>query len=265
MTWKQLALWTLVVDFALLTAFAIYSEGYLAFVPLALGFAKSGVWGAQMMIDFLLALGVALGFVVADARRRGQSAWPFVAAHPDAGLARPAHLPADSRARHGAAARGRAGGRTARLKPRRLTNRVSSPIFARLRLAARTRFAACCRRELRGDVALERGLDRGGVEAERGAQRLVVGASLAEQREQTTARRAIAVGLDPGRRSGRLQVGGARILVGRAPRSSARAGAARSSRPPRRRRCSSERSLRVSPGCARESRSESSASPSFSQ
>jgi hypothetical protein len=79
MTWKQLALWAVLADFVLLTAFAIYREGYFAFVPLARDFALGSPWGAQILADFLLALAVAAGFVVADARRRGIAAWPFVA------------------------------------------------------------------------------------------------------------------------------------------------------------------------------------------
>jgi len=79
MTWKQLGLWCLLGDFVALTAYAVFAEGYFAFVPASLAFATGSVWGAQVIIDFLLALGVCLGFVIADARRRGQSAWPFVA------------------------------------------------------------------------------------------------------------------------------------------------------------------------------------------
>jgi hypothetical protein len=79
MTWKQLALWTLLVDFALFTAYAVFREGYFAFVPAAAAFASGSLWGAQVTVDFLLALSIALGFVIADARRRGVAAWPFVA------------------------------------------------------------------------------------------------------------------------------------------------------------------------------------------
>lgn len=35
-------------------------------------------WGVQVFVDLVLACGVALGFVITDARRRGQRAWPFV-------------------------------------------------------------------------------------------------------------------------------------------------------------------------------------------
>jgi hypothetical protein len=39
--------------------------------------ATASAWGAQIVVDFLLALAVALGFVVVDARRRGLAWWPF--------------------------------------------------------------------------------------------------------------------------------------------------------------------------------------------
>ena len=79
MSWKQIALLVLLADFAAFTAYAGYHEGLAGFVPLMLAFAKSSAWGAQVMIDFLLAFAVIIGLVVADARRRGIAAWPFVA------------------------------------------------------------------------------------------------------------------------------------------------------------------------------------------
>jgi hypothetical protein len=79
MSWKQIALFVLLADFAAFTAYAGWHEGLLAFVPLTLGVAASSAWGAQVMIDFLLAFAVIIGFVVTDARRRGIAAWPFVA------------------------------------------------------------------------------------------------------------------------------------------------------------------------------------------
>ena len=77
MSKKQLALWLVLGDFVALTAWAVYSHGYLAFVPAAVDFATGSLWGAQIVVDFLLALSVALGFVVSDARRRGLAWWPF--------------------------------------------------------------------------------------------------------------------------------------------------------------------------------------------
>jgi hypothetical protein len=79
MTWKQIGLWCLLADFVALTIYAIVTEGYFAFVPASIAFATSSAWGAQVIVDFLLALGVTLGFVIADARQRGLNAWPFVA------------------------------------------------------------------------------------------------------------------------------------------------------------------------------------------
>lgn len=78
MTWKQLAIWIVLGDFVLLTAWAIFHEGYFAFVPLLRDLATSNPWGAQMAIDFMLAIAISGGFVIADARRRGIAAWPFV-------------------------------------------------------------------------------------------------------------------------------------------------------------------------------------------
>lgn len=78
MTWKQIALWCLLGDFVALTAYAVFTEGYFAFVPASITFATGSAWGAQVIVDFLIALGVALGFVIVDARQRGLAAWPFV-------------------------------------------------------------------------------------------------------------------------------------------------------------------------------------------
>lgn len=79
MSKKEIALWLVLVDFVAFTAWAVVSEGTLAFVPAAWAFAGGSAWGAQIVVDFLIALTVALGFVVTDARRRGLSPWPWVA------------------------------------------------------------------------------------------------------------------------------------------------------------------------------------------
>ncbi|MGH0030881.1 MAG: DUF2834 domain-containing protein [Myxococcota bacterium] len=79
MSKKEIALWLVLADFVALTVYAVATQGYFAFVPLAWEFATSSAWGAQILVDFLLALAVALGFLVADARRQGLSWWPFVA------------------------------------------------------------------------------------------------------------------------------------------------------------------------------------------
>lgn len=79
MSKKELLLWLVLADFVALTVYAVSSEGLFAFVPAAQAFASGSAWGAQIVVDFLLALSVALGWVVADARRRGLPWWPFVA------------------------------------------------------------------------------------------------------------------------------------------------------------------------------------------
>ena len=75
---KQIALWCVLVDFVALTAYAVYAEGYFTFMSVALEFATQSIWGAQILIDFLVALSVALGWVIADARKRDLAYWPFV-------------------------------------------------------------------------------------------------------------------------------------------------------------------------------------------
>jgi len=79
MSKKQLALWCVLGDFVALTAYAVITEGYFGFVGIAIDFATASAWGAQILVDFLLAVSVALGWCVADARRRGLNYWPFVA------------------------------------------------------------------------------------------------------------------------------------------------------------------------------------------
>ncbi len=76
---KEIALWCVLADFVALTAYAVYTEGYFAFLNSAMEFAASSIWGAQILVDFLVALAVALGWVVADARKRDLAYWPFVA------------------------------------------------------------------------------------------------------------------------------------------------------------------------------------------
>jgi hypothetical protein len=78
MSKKQIGLWCVMADFVCLTAYAMWTEGYLAFIGVAIDFAASNIWGAQILADFLVAMTIALGFCVADARRRGLNYWPFV-------------------------------------------------------------------------------------------------------------------------------------------------------------------------------------------
>jgi hypothetical protein len=75
---KQIALWCVLVDFVALTGYAIYAEGYFAFASAGWEFASNSIWGAQVLIDFVIAVAVALGWVIADARKRDLAYWPFV-------------------------------------------------------------------------------------------------------------------------------------------------------------------------------------------
>ena len=79
MSKKEIVLWLVLADFVALTAWAVISDGYFGFVSAGIGFASGSVWGAQIIADFLIALAVALGWVVADARRQGIGYWPYVA------------------------------------------------------------------------------------------------------------------------------------------------------------------------------------------
>ena len=76
---KEIGLWLVMADFVALTAYAIVTEGYFAFVGIGLDFAMANIWGTQIMVDFLLAMTVALGWCVADARKRDLAYAPFVA------------------------------------------------------------------------------------------------------------------------------------------------------------------------------------------
>ena len=75
---KEIGLWCVLADFVGLTAYAVYSEGYFAFLNIAQEFATTNIWGSQILVDFLIALTVALGWVIADARKRDLVYWPFV-------------------------------------------------------------------------------------------------------------------------------------------------------------------------------------------
>ncbi len=79
MTQKEIILWIVLASFVALTGYTIYSEGLTAFVPTATAIATGSAWGLQVLVDFVLAVAIALGFIVFDARRKGLSYWPFVA------------------------------------------------------------------------------------------------------------------------------------------------------------------------------------------
>ena len=79
MSKKQIALWLVLADFVALTGWAVWTDGYFGFVAAGIAFASDSVWGAQIIADFLIALTIALGWIVADARKQGLPYWPYVA------------------------------------------------------------------------------------------------------------------------------------------------------------------------------------------
>jgi hypothetical protein len=78
MSKKEIALWIVMADFVALTAYAVFTSSYIAFVPVMWEFASSSVWGIQILCDFFIALTIALGWGIRDARERGLAVWPFV-------------------------------------------------------------------------------------------------------------------------------------------------------------------------------------------
>lgn len=79
MSKKEIGLWLVMADFVSLTAYAMFTGGYFAFIGVAIEFATGNIWGAQILADFLVALTIALGWCIADARKRDLAWWPFVA------------------------------------------------------------------------------------------------------------------------------------------------------------------------------------------
>jgi hypothetical protein len=62
------------VVFTVWTAQIVLEHGYTGFITLSL----EEDWAAQMFVDLVIALVIALGWLIGDARRRGRAAWPFV-------------------------------------------------------------------------------------------------------------------------------------------------------------------------------------------
>ena len=61
MSLKQLGLWWILVDFCALTVYAIFTEGYFAFLGIAIEFATSSMWGAQILGAITGVVGAAIG------------------------------------------------------------------------------------------------------------------------------------------------------------------------------------------------------------
>lgn len=74
MNWKTILIAIVLIDFALLSAYAMFEVGYL-------GIWQAGLasWGAvQLLVDLVILAGLAALWIVVDARARGVNPWPYV-------------------------------------------------------------------------------------------------------------------------------------------------------------------------------------------
>ncbi len=75
---KRLPFWVpavVLLAFTVWTATIVYEHGYTGFITLAL----NDDWGAQVLVDLVIALVIVIGWMIGDARRRTATVWPFVA------------------------------------------------------------------------------------------------------------------------------------------------------------------------------------------
>jgi hypothetical protein len=80
MSKKEIVLWLVLADFTALTIYAVGSEGYFAFYEATLAFAANSIWGVQIVVDFVVALAIAMGWMIKDAREQGLPYLPYVVA-----------------------------------------------------------------------------------------------------------------------------------------------------------------------------------------
>src|SRR5699024_1310705 len=74
MNWKTGVLLLVLLDFAALTAWALYEVGYLGIFAAGL----SGPASMQILADLVILGGLACLWIIADARARGANPWPYV-------------------------------------------------------------------------------------------------------------------------------------------------------------------------------------------
>ena len=85
MTLKNAALAFLYVDFLVLTGIAIAQHGITGIFAVGL----QDTAGAQVFMDLCIALLIATGWLIGDARKRGLNPWPWVVATPFLGSIAP--------------------------------------------------------------------------------------------------------------------------------------------------------------------------------
>lgn len=75
MNWKKLLLALVLIDFAVLSGYAMFQVGYLGIWQ-----AGTANWGAaQLLADLVIACGLICLWMVVDARERDMNPWPYVA------------------------------------------------------------------------------------------------------------------------------------------------------------------------------------------
>ena len=73
---RLIALIAVFTVFSAYSAYVVATQGYTGFIDLAL----TEPWGMQMLGDIAILVGLCALWMVADARRKGISAWPYVVA-----------------------------------------------------------------------------------------------------------------------------------------------------------------------------------------
>ena len=73
---KKVLLWLVLIDFALFTAWVMWEVGYIGIWQA--GVASPGSW--QVLLDLFICAGLICVWMIADARKRGVNAWPWVIA-----------------------------------------------------------------------------------------------------------------------------------------------------------------------------------------
>lgn len=76
MTLRKILLWTLLIDFALFSAWVLWDVGYLGIWQA--GFASPG--SVQILLDLVIACLLIMSWMLADARARGVNPWPWMVA-----------------------------------------------------------------------------------------------------------------------------------------------------------------------------------------
>jgi hypothetical protein len=71
---QALAAAAILAGFGAFSLWVVYGHGYTGFLTLA----GREPWALQMLLDLVLGLSFAVGWMRGDAKRRGLSAWPYI-------------------------------------------------------------------------------------------------------------------------------------------------------------------------------------------